>query len=288
MILKVKHRAAYYRRFHLDIWGLLRTTVFYKPAPVEPSSVQWDRYYDRRPSRKFQELPQVQDHWFDELRPTATATASQIPWAYASRRLSRLLEFFFYADEKRRRAQRERWRRFIYQLNLVERPQPKVSLKHRFVSLRLVKLFYVTLSYRQFRGLARHMRRRQGVFEENFLLALESRVASLIYRMTFLGNPFHCLEFIRQGHVFVSGKCVLRPNYPVALHQLLSFSGLGRRWVFHELAYRLGRRRLLFQVPSYVVVSFFFLFGYQRRPPLRQDLVFPVALDFYRATGYAF
>lgn len=111
----------------------------------------------------------------------------------------------------------------------MERPQPKSSLKQRFVSLRLVKLFYVTLSYRQFRGLARHMRRRQGVFEENFLLALESRVASLIYRMTFLGNPFHCLEFVRQGHVFVSGKCVTRPNSPVALHQLLSLSGLGRR-----------------------------------------------------------
>lgn len=31
-----------------------------------------------------------------------------LPWAYASRRLSRLLEFFFYADERRRRVQRER------------------------------------------------------------------------------------------------------------------------------------------------------------------------------------
>lgn len=37
MILKIKHRVSYYRRFHLDIWGLLRTTVLYKPAPVDPS-----------------------------------------------------------------------------------------------------------------------------------------------------------------------------------------------------------------------------------------------------------
>ena len=87
------------------------------------------------------------------------------PWAYASRRLSRLLDFFFLADEKRRHDQREHWRRFIYQLDLVELNNNQSSLKQRFVSLRLVKLFYITYSYRQFRGLAKQMRRRQGVFE---------------------------------------------------------------------------------------------------------------------------
>lgn len=287
MILKVKHRTAYYRRFQLDIWGLLRTTIFYKAGPVEPSPIEWELYYEDKPSRKLSELSLVQDHWFDEVRPTASSTF-KAPWANASRRLSRLLDFFFLTTERRRRFQRERWRRFIYQLEVDDLHRPKKPLKQRFVTLRLVKLFYLTYSYRQFRHLARTMRRRQGAFEENFLLALESRLAPLVYRMTFLANPFHCLSFVRQGHVFVQEQCQNKPNFRVPLHQLITFSDLGRRWVYHELANRLGCRRVLFNVPTYLVVSFFFLFGYQRRPPLRRDLIFPVALDFYRATGYAF
>lgn len=99
----------------------------------------------------------------------------------------------------------------------------------RFVSLRLVKLYYITFSYRQFRQLARTMRRKQGAFEENFLLALESRLAPLLYRLTFLGNPFHCLDFVRSGYVFVNGRCLRRPNAVVGLHQMITLSTLGRR-----------------------------------------------------------
>lgn len=198
------------------------------------------------------------------------------------------MDFFYAAYDRRRRRRRERGRRFVYQLKATDRRRARRSLRKRFVSLRLVKLYYLTFTYRQFRKLARAQRRRQGVFEENFLLALESRLAPLIYRMTFLGNPFQCLEFVRQGYVVIDGRCHWRPSTVVGLHQMVTFTGLGRRWVYHELAHRLGRRRLLFNVAAYLVVSFFFLFGYQRRPPRRQDLVFPIALDFSRATGYAF
>lgn len=227
MILKIKHRAAYYRRFHLDIWGLLRTTLFYKAPSVDPSSEDWDRYYRRRPSRKFRELPEVQDHWFDELK-TSSIQKKVAPWAYASRRLSRLLDFFYTAEEKRRRWRRERGRRFIYQLTIIDRHQVRRPLKERFVSLRLVKLYYLRYSYRQFRTLARSMRRRQGAFEENFLLALESRAAPLLYRMTLLANPFHCLAFVRQGHMLLAFKTLNQPNRIIPLHQLLTFSTLGR------------------------------------------------------------
>jgi ribosomal protein S4 len=198
------------------------------------------------------------------------------------------LDFFFKADDRRRRWRRQRGRRFVYQLKLTEQQKRRRSMNVRFVSLRLVKLYYITYSYRQFRALARTMRRRRGAFEENFLLALESRLAPLLYRLTFIGNPFHCLDFIRRGFVFVEGRGQRKPNTVFGLHQLLTLSGLGRRWVYHELQLRLATGRLLFNVPRYLKVSFFFLYAYQIRPPRRQDLVFPIALDFYRATGYAF
>lgn len=298
MILKVKHRSSYYRRFQLDIWGLLRTTLFYRPAPVGPSVSDWNRYYgSKKRALRLQKVPRIQAHWMDDIRPSAVQRLQKknpkqkyalAPWAYASRRLSRLLDFFFAAREKRRRWRKTRGRRFIYQLEIAGRLSYKKALKLRFVSLRLVKLYYINYSYKQFRKLAKIIRRHHGVFETNFLLALESRAAPLLYRMTLLANPFHCLDFVRQGHLFVSSRSLRSPNHKVGLHKLITFTGLGHRWIYHELFYRLARRRLLFNVPSYITVSFFFLWGYQRRAPLRQDLIFPIALDFYRATGYAF
>lgn len=254
---------------------------------MEPSLKNWQQFFQDRPARRVWQLPRAQQLLFGVRRLQASLPAAK-PWVYASRRLSRLIDFFFKAEERRRRRRRERGRRFVYQLKVADRYKRRKALKQRFVSLRLIKLYYITYSYRQFRTLARTMRRRHGLFEENFLLALESRVAPLIYRMTFLASPFQCLDFVRQGHVFVAGRCRHRPDDRVGLHQLVSLGGLGRRWIYHELAHRLGRRRLLFNVPPYLFVSFFFLFGYQRRPPVRRDLIFPVAVDFYRATGYAF
>jgi hypothetical protein len=66
MILKVKHRAAYYRRFHLDIWGLLRTTLLYRPAPVSPPTELWRAAYIKQPDDS------ILDALFDtEIRPSS-------------------------------------------------------------------------------------------------------------------------------------------------------------------------------------------------------------------------
>jgi len=164
----------------------------------------------------------------------------------------------------------------------------KKKMKARFISLRLVKLFYITFSYRQFRHLARTMRSRDGAFEQNYLLALEGRLLSYLYRSSLMTNPFQTMDFIRKGNVLVNLRCENHYNYRVPLNTLVTFSSLGKRVIYMNVMPRLAARRTFFNVPRYMYLSYMFLYSYMTRPPQAEDLVFPVSIDVYRATGYAF
>ena len=83
----------------------------------------------------------------------------------SSNNMQRILDFFFtlYMAKKKRAQQRNK--PYIYRLDVIDRPLIRKRLKQRFVSLRLVKLFYINYSYKNFRQLASRMRRKDGMFE---------------------------------------------------------------------------------------------------------------------------
>jgi hypothetical protein len=89
-----------------------------------------------------------------------------IPWKQEqSGKIGKIIDFFYSLREARRKANAERKQAYIYRLDIIDRPKRKRKLKYRFVSLRLVKLFYINYTYRNFRRLATQMRRKDGMFE---------------------------------------------------------------------------------------------------------------------------
>ena len=99
----------------------------------------------------------------------------------------------------------------------------KKPLKKRFFTLRIVKLFYLTLRYVEFRKMAVKARKTFGLYESNYLLLLEGRLASVVYRSIFLSNMFEILNFIKQNLVSINKVYVPQPNYLVKLFDLISF-----------------------------------------------------------------
>lgn len=75
----------------------------------------------------------------------------------------------------------------------------KKSMKYRFLSLRLVRLFYVSLTYRQFRAISRKAARMDGFFQSNFCFLLEGRLLPLVYRSNFFASVFEIGEFVKRG-----------------------------------------------------------------------------------------
>jgi len=111
MVLTIKHRFAYYRRFEKDIWGLSLTNL------------------------------DMDD---------------------------KLTDFFFELDLDKKDFKYDKVKRFVYRVDVVDPEQKKKKLKSRFVTLRLVRLFYLTLKYKQFRAISRIASKRDGFFQPNY------------------------------------------------------------------------------------------------------------------------
>src|SRR5881396_1489605 len=72
------------------------------------------------------------------------------------------------------------------------------------------------LSERQFRNIFDRVRHEPGVTGENLLVALETRLDNVVYRMGFAASRKAARQLIRHRHVQVNGKSVDIPSYMVA------------------------------------------------------------------------
>ena len=94
--------------------------------------------------------------------------------------------FFFSLFKSRRLRYKKQARPFLYRIDIIERRVFFKRWKYRFVSLRLIKVYYVFLKERSFRKMARLAKRTAGLFQSNFLLLLEGRLLHFIYRSGFV------------------------------------------------------------------------------------------------------
>jgi small subunit ribosomal protein S4 len=69
------------------------------------------------------------------------------------------------------------------------------------------------LSERQFRNIFDYVRQEPGVTGENLLVALETRLDNVVYRMGFAASRKAARQLIRHRHVQVNGETVDVPSY---------------------------------------------------------------------------
>jgi ribosomal protein S4 len=81
--------------------------------------------------------------------------------------------------------------------------------KKEFTDIRLAKNFYIMYTLKQLKNLVKKAKRKDGLFEQNFLNLMECRLPSFIYRTSFLPNMFESLYYIKEGNVAVNK--VFRP-----------------------------------------------------------------------------
>lgn len=284
----------------MDIWGLMRTTVVnYQKAPQALSTFELDSIANRKLSEAtsvdertklmsimLEERLKLEEDWIEKKPESKKETI--IHWKVKGRKISRILDFFYSIYTNRRKWYQNRQQRYIYRLDIIDIPKRRKHLKERFISLRLVKLFYITMSYRQFRTMAMSMRRKLGNFEENYLLSLEGRLVSTLYRTSFIASPFLCIQLVKEGYILVDFAYRGETEFKVPLLNIITFDKLAKKIIYVSLLMRLAKKRSLFNPPGYLFVSYIFLFAYTQRYPRRKDLVFPISVDFNRAAGYAF
>lgn len=106
---------------------------------------------------------------------------------------------------------------YIYRIDIVKLKTKRRRLKWRFVYIRMLKFFYMSLSHRQFRRYGCRALKKEGFLVGNYLFFLEGRVASVLYRMNFVSNVFILRQFITYGHVIVGVRIETFLNCNVGL-----------------------------------------------------------------------
>jgi len=72
------------------------------------------------------------------------------------------------------------------------------------------------LGEKQFRSVFAHAANRPGITGENMLIALESRLDNIIFRMGFAASRSQARQFVRHRHVEVNGRTVNVPSFRVS------------------------------------------------------------------------
>ena len=194
--------------------------------------------------------------------------------------------FFFKVYKKRREMGRRRRRPFVYMIEKVQKRVKQKKIDWRYASLRLVKYYYVFLTYKKFKKLGRRAKKKDGLFEQNYLILLEGRLVNFLYRTGLVDTLFNSYYYIKSGYVTIDWKVCSSIERVLYMFDLLSFLPQ----IFHEILvnyfYRIHRRLVLHHPVRYLYVSFYFLFTYMFKYPAKRDIPNRKLISMYRLTGY--
>lgn len=274
MTILVKRHLKFFKKFQYDVWEYCLLSFFGKR-------------YTRLRKKKV-----------DKKKSFKTFFKKFYPYSGSTLRYKKVFYFFYSLALLYKEYKRKKQRRFIYRVDLIERDKPRKRVNERFSSLRIVKYFFAIMSYKQFRLLAKKIRRKEGFVGDLYLLALEGRLINILYRALFVENIFESFFLIKQSYVTVNKKVIKYPNYTINLFDIVSFLPLLKRRVFLFIYCRVCiEKQLLFGLLRFFFTSFIFLYFYLYKMP--QDYDFPYRkgtdfkqpnrwpLDVYRASGYA-
>ncbi len=235
MILLIKKKGDYYRRYKLDIWGLSFT--------------------DEKNSEKF----------------------NHKSW---------LLRFFL----KIYRKKIERWwksrRRYIYRIDIIDLAVKIKKWNKRWLSIRLCRLYFLTLQDHQFRNMFKKASKLTGNLGLNYCYLLECRTITIIYRTNFLVNIFNCIRFVKKKRLFINKLCLNYVNATVPIGSMVTPAKIWRHWMRYHLFKRLTLKSILFNTPRFLFISYRFWVVFLLKKPKKQDLIYPISIDIQRISGY--
>jgi hypothetical protein len=190
-------------------------------------------------------------------------------------------------DLERAEYRRLRRSRYIYRIDLDVPARRRKTQRGWFVARRLSRLFYLTLSYSQFRKLATIASKREGSWESSFIMLVENRVIGMLYRMQIHMNVFELRWFVLTGKVFVNNKKITYYNALVDYFKILRFNARTALFTWYIIVERFKAGFTYFSTPRYMCVSYNRMLAFVFREPKRVDLVFPIKIiDVYRSADY--
>jgi hypothetical protein len=175
--------------------------------------------------------------------------------------------------------------RLLYRM--YERPlllqQTRFLPKEMFL-LRLNLFYFLSLSPNYFRKMLNRAVSHVGSMTRNYMMFLEGRLLSFVYRTNLITNVFMLRFWVNYGVFTVNGKLHGRVNKLVNLYECLSVrTEMFATMLMMDMCKRLFYEVLWFSVPKYIHVNWRLFFAYMWRYPRKQDLAYPLKkINLYR------
>lgn len=189
----------------------------------------------------------------------------------------------FFQDSYRYRAERakQRFRQFIYRIDVINPDKTHKRKKWKFVSMQLVRLFYRGINQRKVFKFSR-ISAAAGLWVNNFLLLVESRISTFLYRINWIPNILFLNQFIAHGGVIVDFKTPTNNNFVIKPFQVVKLLPRIANKLRLNLISRLKNNMVYFNTPRYIFLNSKIMFACIYSNPHLRDLSFPVLLDIYR------
>src|ERR1700733_2607138 len=152
----------------------------------------------------------------------------------------------------------------------------KKKYNKRWLSIRLTRLYFLTLQNYQFRQLFYKAKKLNGDLESNYCFLLECRLLPLFYRTNFIANLFEIIRFIKKNNVLINFKCLNYVNSIVNIGSIITFKKTEFKYIKNLLKKRLKLDAILFNTPKYLFISFRFFFGLLLKKPIKKNFVYPI------------
>lgn len=180
--------------------------------------------------------------------------------------------------------------REVLRVDALEPQQPKrwssIYMK-TFINKKLFYTFYHNMTYYDLRRHAIKAKRKKRFAFSYFLLFLETRIDSMLFRSHFFSSVYMIRQFILHGHILVNNKKVSSYSHRVKFFDIISIKKSKRAHVFNVLKNKIKMfktRKLTvfeFTVPIYLEVSYRMLcIMFLPRPNLSlQNVYYPKQLN---------
>jgi len=118
-------------------------------------------------------------------------------------KISRRLIKIFKTIVRRKPLVKKRYFRnfFIYDPRYGFQKYKKFKANFEFVSVRVIKLFYIIYNYKQLKKIVRKSNLKNGSFDQNFFYFIECKLPSYIYRTSFFSTLFDSIKMVKGGNV---------------------------------------------------------------------------------------
>ena len=309
-----KQRLLYYKRFKIDIWGMFKNSLQWRKDRSNYfcnnlkgrnfffKRLNWIKTKDYKNQQRNEKINKVKKIFKKKIdwRKYISKNRLNIIRIYSIlytnllfkifktgilRKLTRLFMFFL---EKKSFKDKIYYRApFIYEMRDRWVNKKKYYAQSQFASLRITRLFYIIYTYRQLKNLCKKAKRKDGLFEQNYLLLMECKLPSFIYRSSFISNMFDSFKFVKRGNVWINKTFIIYIHYTVKPFDIVGFRILSKSFIYWNFFKRLRRKAFIFLLPSFIYFSIVFLILLFLRIPSKKDIINPISLDMYRLANYA-